>query len=135
MTMDGAECMSSGVHILGFFVGDMGYNPHKGTTNAKRKDYVDYNQDAKTLLPCFMKAKYKAVCLRAGWCVHTGPPSRCVSAALYTSSVRCQTSTTISITNSPVSTPPHPLNTPSSAALLLGLLHATTPLIATMLIG
>ena len=24
MTMDGAECMSSGVHILGFFVGHMG---------------------------------------------------------------------------------------------------------------
>ena len=57
MTMDGAECMSSGVHILGFFVGHMGYNSHKRTTNEKRKDYADYDQNAKTLLPCFMQAK------------------------------------------------------------------------------
>jgi len=57
MTMDGAECMSSGVHILGFFVGHMGYNSHKRTTNEKRKDYADYDQNAKTLLQCFMKAK------------------------------------------------------------------------------
>ena len=57
MTMDGAECMSSGVHILGFFVGHMGYNSHTRTTNEKRKDYADYGQNAKTLLPCFMKAK------------------------------------------------------------------------------
>ena len=57
MTMDGAECMSSGVHILGFFVGHMGYNSHKRTTNEKRKDYANYDQNAKTSLPCFMKAK------------------------------------------------------------------------------
>ena len=57
MTMDGAECMSSGVHILGFFVGHMGYNSHKRTTHEKRKDSADYDQGAKTLLPCFMKAK------------------------------------------------------------------------------
>jgi hypothetical protein len=57
MTMDGAECMSSCVHILGFFVGHMGYNSHKRTTNVKRKDYADYDQNAKTLLQCFMKAK------------------------------------------------------------------------------
>ena len=35
ITMDGAECMSSGVHILGFFVGHMGYNSHKRTTYKK----------------------------------------------------------------------------------------------------
>ena len=57
MTMDGGECMSNGVHILGFFVGYMGYNLHKRTTNDKRRDYVDFDLDTKTLLPCFMKAK------------------------------------------------------------------------------
>ena len=57
MTMDGAECMSSGVHILGFFSGHKGYNTHKRTTNAKRKDHADYGQNTKTLLPCFMKEK------------------------------------------------------------------------------
>ena len=57
MTMDGAERMSNGVHILGFFVGHMGYNAQKRTTNEKRKDYADYDQNAKTLLQCFMKAK------------------------------------------------------------------------------
>ena len=54
MTMDGAECMSSGVHILGFFVGHMGYNSHKRTTNEKRKGYADYDLETKTLLPCCM---------------------------------------------------------------------------------
>ena len=57
MTMDGAECMSNGVHRLGLFVGHMGYNAHKRTTHDKRKDYADYDQNANTLLPCFMKAK------------------------------------------------------------------------------
>ena len=57
MNMDGAERMSSGVHILGCFVEHMGYNSHKRTTNTKRKDYADHDQDAKTLLPCFTKAK------------------------------------------------------------------------------
>ena len=57
MTMDCDEVMSNGVHILGFFVGHMGYNSHKRTTNGKRKDYANYDQIAKTLLPCFMKAK------------------------------------------------------------------------------
>ena len=56
MTMDGAECMTNGVHILGLFVVHMGYNSHKRTTNEKRKDYADYDLDTKTLLPCFMKA-------------------------------------------------------------------------------
>ena len=51
MTMDGAECMSSGVHILRFCVGHMGYILHKRITNAKRKDYADSDQDTKTLLP------------------------------------------------------------------------------------
>ena len=32
MTMDGEEVLSSAVHILGFFVGYMGYNSHKRTT-------------------------------------------------------------------------------------------------------
>ena len=50
MTMDGAECMSSGVHTLGFVVGHMGYNSHKRTTNEKRKDYANYDQETKTLL-------------------------------------------------------------------------------------
>jgi hypothetical protein len=36
MTMDGEGCMSNGVHILGVFVGDMGYKAHKRTTNKKR---------------------------------------------------------------------------------------------------
>ena len=54
MTMDGSECMNSGVHILGFFVGCTGKNSHK---TLQRKDYANYDQDTKTLLPCFMKAK------------------------------------------------------------------------------
>ena len=57
MTMDGAECMSSGVHIQGFFVGHMGYNSRYRATHVKRKDYADYGQNAETLLPCFMKPK------------------------------------------------------------------------------
>ena len=57
MTMDGEECMRSGVHILGVFVGYMGWNAHKRTTNEKRKDYFDCDVDTKTLLPCIMKAK------------------------------------------------------------------------------
>ena len=35
VTMDGEECMSSGVHILGVFVGHMGYIAHKRTTKQK----------------------------------------------------------------------------------------------------
>ena len=31
MTMDGEEVLSNVVHILGFFVGYMGYNSHKRT--------------------------------------------------------------------------------------------------------
>ena len=57
MTMYGAECMSNCAHILGFFVWYMGQNARKRTTNEKRKDYADYDQHAKTLLPCFMTAK------------------------------------------------------------------------------
>ena len=38
MTMDGDEVMSNVVHIPGFFVGHMGYNSHKRTTNTKRND-------------------------------------------------------------------------------------------------
>ncbi len=57
MTMDGDEVMRNGVHILGFFVGHMGYNSHKRTTHEKRKDYADHDMDTKTLLPCCMKAK------------------------------------------------------------------------------
>ena len=57
MTMDGEECMSSGVHILGVFVGYMGWNAHRQTTNDKRRNYVDFDVDTKNLLPCFMKAK------------------------------------------------------------------------------
>ena len=33
--MDGKEVMSNAVHILGFFVGYMGYNSRKHTTHAK----------------------------------------------------------------------------------------------------
>ena len=51
MTMDGEEVMSNVVHILGFFVGHMGYNSHKRTTNEKRKDYADYDMDW-TPRPC-----------------------------------------------------------------------------------
>ena len=75
-TMDGEERMSSGVHSMGVFVGYMGYNEHKRTTNKKRKDYFDCDVDTQTLLQCVMKAKSRAVCLRAGWCVHAGPPLR-----------------------------------------------------------
>ena len=57
MTMDGEECKSNGVHILGVFVGYMGYNAHKRTTHKKRKDYCDCDVDTKTVLQCFMKAK------------------------------------------------------------------------------
>ena len=57
MTMDGEECMSSGVHILGVFIGYMGYYERKRTTHKKRKDYFDCDVDTKTLLQCFMKAK------------------------------------------------------------------------------
>ena len=57
MTMDGEECMSSGVHILGVFVGYMGWNAHRRITNEKRRNYVDFDVDTKNLLPCFMKAK------------------------------------------------------------------------------
>ena len=57
MTMDGEEVLSSAVHILGFFVGYMGYNSHKRATNDKRKDYADLDLDIKNLMPCFMKAK------------------------------------------------------------------------------
>ena len=47
ITMDGAECMSSGVHIYGASsFGYMGYHSHKRTTNGKRKDYADYDLDA-----------------------------------------------------------------------------------------
>ena len=59
MTMDGEEVLSSGVHILGFFVGYMGYIAHKRTTNDKRRDYADLDLDT-NLLPCFMKAKISA---------------------------------------------------------------------------
>ena len=56
MTMDGLECMSSGFHILGVFVGYMGWTAHKRTTNEKRKDYAGFDVSM-DLLPCFMKAK------------------------------------------------------------------------------
>ena len=56
MTMDGEEVLSSGVHILCFFVGYMGYIAHKRTTNDKRGDYVDLDLDT-NFLPFFMKAK------------------------------------------------------------------------------
>ena len=45
------EVLSSAVHILGFFVGHMGYNSHKRTTHYKRNDYADFNPDIKNLLP------------------------------------------------------------------------------------
>ena len=57
MAMYGAECMSNGVNILGFFDGYMGYNSHNRTTHEKRNAYADYDLDTKTLLPCFMQAK------------------------------------------------------------------------------
>ena len=57
MTMDGEEVLSSVVHILGFFVGYMGYNSHKRTTNDKCNNYADFDMGIKNLLPCFMKAK------------------------------------------------------------------------------
>ncbi len=57
MTMDGEEVMSNVVHILGFCVGNMGYNSHKRTTNEKRKDQADCDLDIKNLMPCFMQAE------------------------------------------------------------------------------
>ena len=57
ITMVGEECMSSGVHILGVFVGYMGWNAHRQTTNHKRRNYVDFDVDTKNLLPCFMTVK------------------------------------------------------------------------------
>ena len=57
MTMDGAERMSRGVRILGFFVGYMGYNAHKRTTNDERRDYAIFGLDIKNMLPCFMTTK------------------------------------------------------------------------------
>ena len=38
MTMDGDEVLSSAVHILGFFVGYMGYNSHKRTTQRQAQE-------------------------------------------------------------------------------------------------
>ena len=57
LTMDGEECMGSGVHILGVFDGHMGYTAHKRTTHEQRKEYFDCDVDTKTLLQCFVKAK------------------------------------------------------------------------------
>jgi len=57
MTMDGEEVLSSAVHILGFFVGYMGYHLHKHTTSDKRNNYADLDLDIKNLLTCFMQAK------------------------------------------------------------------------------
>ena len=42
--------------VMGFFVGYMGYNSHKRTTNNKRRECVDFDLDT-DLLPCFMNAK------------------------------------------------------------------------------
>ena len=44
-------------HILGVFVGDMGWNAHRQTTNDKRMNYFGFDVDTKNLLPCCMKAK------------------------------------------------------------------------------
>ena len=49
--------MSCGVHILGVFVGYMGWHARRQTTNEKRRNYVDFDVDTKNLLPCFTKAK------------------------------------------------------------------------------
>ena len=57
MAMDGEEVLSGSVHILGFFVGRMGYNSQKRTTNDKRRDYADFDLDIKNLPPCLMKSK------------------------------------------------------------------------------
>ena len=57
LTMDGEECMSSGVYILGVFIGYMAWNARRRATNEKRRNYVDCEVDTKNLLPCFMKAK------------------------------------------------------------------------------
>jgi hypothetical protein len=57
MTMDGEEVLSSVAHILGCFVGSMGYNSHKRTTNDKRNNYDYFDLDIKNLLPCFMQTK------------------------------------------------------------------------------
>ena len=57
MTMYGEEVLSSADHILGFFVGYMGYNSHKRTTNYKRNNSADVDLDIKNLLPCFMRSK------------------------------------------------------------------------------
>ena len=57
MTMDGDEVLSSAVHILGFFVGYMGYHSHKHTRNDNHNNYADLDLDIKNLLPRFMQAK------------------------------------------------------------------------------
>jgi hypothetical protein len=57
MTLDGEEVLSSAAHILGLFVGYIGYNSHKRTTNDKRNNYADFDLDIKNLLPCFIKAQ------------------------------------------------------------------------------
>ena len=71
MTMDGAECMSSGVHILCFFIGHMGWNSHNRTTNEKRKDAflpLAIGQVVTTISsPLFVWAD--ARCLTGAWCV------------------------------------------------------------------
>ncbi len=54
MNLDGCECVSSGVHVLGFFVGYAGYNGNRQTMTPSRLKYVNMNFD-REYQPSFLK--------------------------------------------------------------------------------
>jgi hypothetical protein len=57
MTMDGEKCVSSGVHILGVFVGTWAGTRTGRLQTTSAGTMLTSMVDTKNLLPCFMKAK------------------------------------------------------------------------------
>ncbi len=57
MTCDGLECVSSGCHVIGFFVGYSGYNANTRTITPSRRGQFHHIFD-RSRMPSMMKKKY-----------------------------------------------------------------------------
>ena len=57
MTCDGLECVSSGCHVIGFFVGYSGYNANNKTITPSRRGQFHHIFD-RSRMPSMMKKKY-----------------------------------------------------------------------------
>ena len=56
MNLDGLEWVSSGLHVVGFFVGYCGYNAHKATITGSRLQHCSLGLD-ESQMPVMMRPK------------------------------------------------------------------------------